>query len=129
MLFKRILNLIKIKHNTVYLNELSRLRAFGFRGSNSTSGRAVQANPTRRFSQKKNDSTLLNFSDYEQKPTRKMKCLLLVFCKIVAWFLPSLCIGSGIFCTAISSCTTGFDLAPFGFDLTPFGFDLTPLPA
>ena len=60
------------------------------------------ANPLVRFSRKKNSSTLLNFSDYEQKPNRKMKWLLLVFCKIEVWFLPIFCTGSHIFCMAIS---------------------------
>ena len=68
----------------------------------STSGRAVQANLTSKFSQKKNDSTLLNFWDYEQKPNRKMKWLLLVFFEIVVWFLPIFCVGLRIFCMAIS---------------------------
>ena len=61
-------------------------RAFGFRRSNSTSGHAVQANLTSKIFTKENDSALLNFLDYEQKPNRKMKWLLLVFCEIVAWF-------------------------------------------
>ena len=64
----------------------------------------MQCKPIRlaRFSQKKNDSTLLNFLDYEQKSNRKMKWLLLVFCKIVVWFLPIFCVGLRIFCTVIS---------------------------
>ena len=68
-----------------------RNRAFGFRGTNSTSGCAVQANPTSEniFPKENNNSTLSKlFGLWLSRSQENEKRQFLVFIDFVARFLP-----------------------------------------
>ena len=80
--------------------------SFGFRGgSNSTSGRAVQAkNPTSKiFTKEKRRFYFAQLFGLWAETKRKMKWWFLVVFEFVAWFLPDFIVGFRIFCTVISS--------------------------
>ena len=74
-------------------------KAFGFRGSNSsTSGHAVQANPTstskQGFHKRKTILLYSTFRIMSRSQTGKWNGSFLVFCEIVAWPLPNFFVGS-----------------------------------